>query len=511
MTTKTVRTRSGSVQGIEERAVHAFKGIPYAAAPIGALRFRPPAPPVAWDGVRDASRFGLVAPQQPMPGVFGELGTPQNPAGDECLNLNVWTPDPGGASLPVLVWIHGGAFYAGSGIDDVYNGSSFARDGVVAVSLNYRLGIHGFCHLDEHFPQLAGTGNLGMLDQIAALEWVRDNIAAFGGDPGRVTIAGESAGGMSVTTLLAMPRARGLFQRAIPQSGAGHNGIGAQSAGMIAGHLLDLVGVKPGDLDALAEVSSEKLLAAQIALSDELNNTRDPARFGDAAASAMAFQPTYGTELLPQRPIEAIASGAASDVALLTGTTKEEALIFLVDLKDMFTEDLVSATMGATFGAAGKDGAAALDLYRSNRPDAAPHELIAAVETDRMFTVPAIRLADAQVAHNPNVWLYRFDWRTPSRGGEFGAHHFLEVPFAFDQLDNPQADGFLGGAQPHELATAAHSAWVAFVANGDPNTALLPSWPRYESTTRPTMLLDDTCRVELRPASDEIDLWDGVL
>lgn len=511
MTTKTVRTRSGPVQGGEEQGVHAFKGIPYAAAPTGGLRFRPPAPPPKWEGVRDARSFGLVVAQQSMPGVFGELGTPQSPAGDECLNLNVWTPDPGSVGLPVLVWIHGGAFYAGSGIDDVYNGSSFARDGVVVVSLNYRLGIQGFCHLEEHFAQLTGTGNLGILDQIAALEWVQENIAAFGGDPARVTIAGESAGGMSVTTLLAMPRAKGLFQRAIPQSGAGHNGISAQSAGMIAGHLLDLVGVKPGDLDALADVSSEKLLAAQMTLSDELTNTRDPVRFGDAAASAMAFQPTYGTELLPQRPIEAIAAGAAAGIPLLTGTTKEEALIFLVDLKEMFNDEIVSATMSATFGAAGKDGAAALALYRSNRPNAAPHELIAAVETDRMFTVPAIRLAEAQVRHNPDVWLYRFDWRTPSRGGEFGAHHFLEVPFVFDQLDNPQADGFLGGARPRELAKAAHAAWVEFVSNGDPNNALMPQWPRYESATRPTMLIDETCRVEMRPAADEIDLWDGVL
>jgi para-nitrobenzyl esterase len=511
MTTVTVRTRSGSVQGAEEQGVHAFKGIPYAAAPIGDLRFRPPVGPTSWDGVRDASSFGFVVAQQPMPGVFGELGTPQNPAGDECLNLNVWTPDPGNVALPVLVWIHGGAFYAGSGIDDVYNGSAFARDGVVVVSLNYRLGVQGFCYLEEQFPQLAGTGNLGMLDQIAALEWVQENVAAFGGDPARVTIAGESAGGMSVTTLLAMPKAKGLFQRAIPQSGAGHNGISATSAGMIAGHLLELVGVQPGDLEALADVTSERLLAAQMTLSDELTNTRDPGRFGDAAASAMAFQPTFGTELLPHRPIDAVAAGAAVGIPVLTGTTKEEALIFLVDLKDMFNDELVSATMGATFGAAGKDGAAALELYRSNRPDAQPHELIAAVETDRMFTVPAIRLADAQTRHDPDVWMYRFDWRTPSHGGDFGAHHFLEVPFVFDQLDNPQANGFLGGARPRDLAKAVHASWVAFATSGDPNNALVPEWPRYDPERRPTMLFDDTCRVELRPAADEIDLWEGVI
>ena len=494
-----------------DQGVHSFKGIPYAAPPVGERRLRPPAPAPSWDGVRDASHYGVVALQHPMPGIFGELGTPQSPAGDDCLNLNVWTPDPGATGLPVLVWIHGGAFYAGSGIDDVYNGAAFARDGVVAVTLNYRLGAQGFWHLGELFPELAESGNLGMLDQIAALEWVQHNIAAFGGDPANVTIAGESAGGMSVGTLLAMPRAKGLFRRAIPQSGAGHNGISAPTATMIAGHMLDMLGVSPGDLDALARVSPELLLETQGKLSDELSQTRDPGRFGEAAASAMCFQPTYGTDLLPDRPIDAIAAGAARDVAVMVGTTKEEALIFLVDLKDMFNDELVQATMDGVFGAAGKSGAEALALYSSNRPGAASHELVAAVETDRMFTIPAIRLADAQVQHNPDLWMYRFDWRTPVRDGAFGAHHFLEVPFAFDQIDNPQAAGFLGAARPRELAAATHSAWVSFVKDGDPNNASLPAWPRYDAATRPTMLFDQPCRVESKPSADEVELWSGVL
>ncbi|MFT3853620.1 MAG: carboxylesterase/lipase family protein [Ilumatobacteraceae bacterium] len=507
----TVRIGAGEVSGTTDQGVHTFKGIPYAAPPVGERRLRPPQRPAAWTGTRDASQFGPVALQRPMPGVFGELGTPQNPAGDDCLNLNVWTPDPGAGGLPVLVWIHGGAFYAGSGIDDVYNGAAFARDGVVTVTLNYRLGAHGFWHLEEHFPQLAESGNLGMLDQLAALEWVQENIAAFGGDPGRVTIAGESAGGMSVSTLMAMPRARGLFRRAIPQSGAGHNGISAPTATMIGGHLLDLLGVRPGDLDALDRVSSSAILDAEAALGDELGTTRDPARFGEAAGSAMAFQPTYGTELLPERPIDAIAAGSAKDIAVLVGTTKEEALIFLVDLKEMFTEELVDATMDAVFTTAGRSGSESLAVYSANRPGAEFHELVAAVETDRMFTVPAVRLADALVANNSDVWRYRFDWRTPARGGVFGAHHFLELPFTFDQLDNQQAAGFLGGASPQALATAAHAAWVAFATDGDPNHAGLPHWPRYEPARRPTMILDEVCRVEENPSADEIALWDAVL
>ena len=507
----TVTTTAGAVQGTEERGVQAFKGIPYAAPPVGPNRLRPPQPVAPWEGVRDASNYGLVALQQQMPGVFGELGTPQNPAGDDCLNLNVWTPDPGNAGLPVLVWIHGGAFYAGSGIDDVYNGASFANNGVVCVTINYRLGVQGFWHLGDHFPELAESGNLGMLDQVAALRWVQENIAAFGGDPGQVTIAGESAGGMSVGTLMAMPAARGLFHRAIPQSGAASNGISAPTASMIAGHMLEMIGVAPGDLGALERVPSEIMLRTQQKLGDELAETRDPNRFGEAAASAMAFQPTFGTELLPEPPLAAIAGGSASGIDVLLGTTMEEALIFLVDLKEMFNEELVQATMAGVFGAAGKDGAAALDVYRSHLPDAEYHELVAAIETHRMFTVPAIRMADAQAANNPNLWMYRFDWRTPAAGGAWGAHHFLEVPFAFNMLDTPQARGFAGDAPPQHLADATHGAWVNFVKHGDPNTDALPDWPRYDPATRPTMLLDESCSVVDRPDDEQLALWDGVI
>ncbi len=506
-------TLSGVIGGPGNRAgVHAFKGIPYAAAPAGDLRLRPPAPAQAWDGVRDASNYGLTAIQQPMPGIFGELGTPQSPAGDDCLNLNVWTPDPSAGGLPVLVWIHGGAFYAGSGVDNVYNGSAFGASGIVCVTINYRLGVQGFWHLGEHFDELADSGNLGMLDQIAALKWVQENIAAFGGDPNQVTIAGESAGGMSVSTLMAMPAAKGLFQRAIPQSGAAHNGISAPTASMIGGHMLDILGVSPGDMDALARMPNELLLEAQTKINNELTETRDPNRFGEAAATAMAFQPTIGTAALPKRPIDAIAAGDAADIDLMIGSTLEEALVFVIDMKDMFSDEIVAMTADALFGMAGKDGAAALATYRANRPGAQPHEIAAALVTDQMFTVPAVRMADAQVAHNPNTWMYRFDWQTPAADGAWGAHHFLEVPFVFDQLDNDQARGFAGDNPPRALADATHSAWVSFVKSGNPNNAGLIEWPSYNTDTRPTLLFNDpACSVANQPREEEVALWEGVL
>ena len=505
-----VRTTQGLVRGTVQGSIHAFLGIPYAAPPTGRRRYRAPEPASPWDGKRDATAYGPVCLQVRMPGTFGEFGSPPNPPGDDCLNLNVWTPDPTASGLPVLFWIHGGAFYAGCGIDAVYNGANFARDGVVCVTINYRLGVQGFGHFAAHFPELAESGNAGILDQIAALEWVRDNIASFGGDPSKVTIAGESAGGMSVGTLLATPRAKGLFHRAIPESGAGHNGLPEATATMIAGHVLQELGVAPGDLDAFLACSPEDVLAVQAKLSDELGATRDPVRFGDAASSAMAFQPTYGTDVLPLRPIDAIVNGVAAGVDVLIGTTLEEALVFIVDLRDIFNEQLVEATLDLVMTGTGRSGRDVLSVYSANRPGVEAHELAAAVETDRMFRIPAIRLADAQVAHNPDVWMYQFTWRSTAAGGSFGACHFLEVPFAFDQLDNDQARG-IAGDPPQALADVVHAAWVAFAKDGDPNHSGLPEWPRWTAAERPTMRFDLPSVLALDPAAAERVLWDGVV
>jgi para-nitrobenzyl esterase len=505
-----VKTSAGQLQGVSADGVAAFKGIPYAAPLDQGRRFLPPRRPEAWDGVRDASDFGQIPAQQLLaPGIYRELGAPVMPEGDDCLSLNVWTPDPGGAGLPVFVWICGGGFYSGSSDIPVYSGSSFARDGVVAVSLNYRLGFQGFCQLDEHFPQLEHTGNLGILDQIAALEWIQENIAAFGGDPARVTIAGESAGGMCVATLMAAPRARGLFQRAIAESGAAHNGISAPTASMIAGHLLQEIGVRPGDLDSLERVSPKVFTEATYKLTMELAQTRDPARFGEAAASALPLQPTYGTEILPERPIAAIEGGAAAGVALIVGTNREELLISATEMRDLFTEDLVRQTVAATFGEARTDEV--LGRYRRNRPTAATHEIAFAIETDRYFRIPAVRMADAQAAHNRDTWMYQFVWRTPVRGGHFGACHFLEVPFVLDQFDNDVARGFIGDAAPDGLAAAMHGAWVAFAAHGDPGLAAIPGWARHDAGRRPTMIFGAVTRQVDDPDGDERQLWDGIL
>lgn len=502
-----VTTKSGRIEGGSENGVHVFRGIPYAAPTGGANRFKAPQPVSPWDGVRDGTKNGLISHQPPLPPPFGQ---PLPPAGDDCLNLTVWTPDPGAAKLPVFVWIHGGAFFGGSSIEPVYNGSSFARNGVVCVTINYRLGAQGFWNLSEHFPEFPDSGNLGLLDQIAALQWVHDNIASFGGDPSRVTIGGESAGGMSVGSLLAAPKVKGLFSQAIPQSGAGHNGISAPTTAKIAKNLLDRVGVKPGDSTALANLDPLVLLAAQVEMTTEIQTLRDPNVFGEAAVASMALQPTYFTDVLPQRPIDAITAGSAAGIPVLVGSTLEESLVFVVAMAEMFSDELVSGMATATFGDAQK-ATNALKMYRGNRPDAPPHVISAAFDTDRMFTIPAIRLAEAQLAHTKNVWSYRFDWRTPLLGGALGACHALELAFVFNTIGDPNAAFLAGPDAPQTLADAVHKSWVSFIANGDPNHSGVPAWDRYDTARRTTLLFDTACSVASNPRSEELALWAGII
>jgi para-nitrobenzyl esterase len=319
----TVTVAQGALRGRIDGGVVAFLGVPYAAAPFGVHRMRPPQPCPSWVGVRAATSYGPTCPKAAYPPQYAPLFPEVEIPGAECLNLNVWTPDPAAAGLPVLVWVHGGAFTNGSGSVAEYRGSGFARDGVVCVTINYRLAAEGFLYFGD------GRDNLGLLDQIAALEWVQENIHAFGGDPRRVTVAGESAGAMSVITLLSLPRSAGLFAQAIAQSGAAAHTMTPEYGRRVAAFLAESLGV-PHDREAIAALPVERVVQAAAALSAEMQTAPDPGKWGALALSLLLFMPTEDGAVIPRPPLESLASGQGSTVPLLIGTTMEEFRVFTV-------------------------------------------------------------------------------------------------------------------------------------------------------------------------------------
>jgi para-nitrobenzyl esterase len=500
-----VETRKGRLEGAREGGVFVFRGIPYARPPVGALRFRPPEPSQPWSGVRDATRFGPSAPQRPMQLAFLP-GFDVGPQDEDCLYLNVTTPGLDGARRPVLVWIHGGAFTIGSGSQSLYDASRLAARGdVVVVTINYRLGALGFLELSELLgEEFSGSGNLGLLDQIAALRWVRDEIAAFGGDPENVTIFGESAGGMSVGTLLGTPSAQGLFRRAIPQSGAAHNAHGPAVAREVAERMLAALGIPRGEAWRLREVPVARILEAQDKVAMEAMGR----------IALLPFQPVVDRDVLPESPLEAIRRGVARDVEVLAGATRDEWNLF--GLMDPTLARMDEAALVRRLERHVGDRARPLvDAYRAARAGRVPTDaraLFLAIESDRVFRIPAVRLAEAQAAHQPRTYKYLFTWESPLFGDALGACHGIDVPFVFGLVDAPGADRFIGtGEGVRALADRTMDAWLAFAAEGDPGHAELGDWPVYESSRRATMLLGPACAVEEDPFGDERRAWEGLL
>jgi para-nitrobenzyl esterase len=488
-----VATNRGKVSGRQVDGVTEFLGIPYAAAPVGPALFQLPVHHPGWDGVRAATAFG---PTPPKPGYAAPydriLHDPVIP-GEEILNLNVWTPEPGGSGLPVMVWIHGGAYRNGSSAVPNYSGRAFARDGVVLVSVNYRLGAPGFALLDD------GQANLGLLDQLAALGWVQENIAAFGGDPGNVTIFGESAGAMSVTALLSIAAKNGLFGKVIAQSGAGHTVAEADDARKITRELAARLGVA-ATAAGFAEVDVPRLIAAQQAVALEATANPDPERWGASiVAAGMAFLPVVDGEVMVRRPIDAIATGSGAGIPVLTGTTTEEYRFFLTPTGaiDAITPEVVAGMLAAR----GWEPAIA-NAYAANRPGASAGDVLSAIITDTYFRIPAIRLAEARPA-DP-TFLYEFTWRSPVY--RLGACHALELGFVFDTLGEPAGNWLAGDDTPQQLADTMHAAWVSFARTGD------PGWPAYTADARAVRafgdpdggLLDDPRRAERVP-------WQGLV
>jgi carboxylesterase 2/para-nitrobenzyl esterase len=488
-------TDGGKLRGRCSDGVVTFKGVRYAAPPFGVNRLRPPQAVERWDGVRDARAFGPKSPQSTYPPGVTEALSELVGGGQDCLTLNIWTPELGTARLPVMVWIPGGMFeFHATGATAFYDGSRFARDDVVCVTINYRVGAEGFLYLAD------AIANLGLLDQIAALEWVQENIAVFGGDPGKVTIFGESAGAMSVATLLTMPRANGLFRRAIVESGNTPNVNSTGTAERIGRRLSEFLGVA-ATREAIAATPPEAVLQAQAQLREDLLARPDPAFWGEVALSGLPWAPTVDGATIPAAPIERIREGVAADIDLLIGSNTEETRLFLLSdgTMDRITEEAL-AGMARAYGLP----AEGLRGYRAAHPGASAGDLFSAIQTDWYWRIPAVRMADAHAkTARAGTYMYEFAWRSPQMEGRLGAAHGVEIPFVFDTL-GLGTEPLLGRYPPQSLADAMHAAWVGFANSGD------CGWPKYDAVRRSTLRFDTTPQVGTDPLAAKLALWEGM-
>jgi para-nitrobenzyl esterase len=455
-----VTLAQGTFRGTRQGGVLSFKGVPYAAPPVGASRFAPPAPPPAHQGIADATEYGATVSTPPQRSAVMDalLPDPVRP-GANGLNLNIWTPGTA-ARLPVFVWIHGGGFATGAGSTTAFDGTAFARDGVVAVTINYRLAVEGFLQIPGVVP------NRGLLDQIAALAWVRENIAAFGGDPELVTVAGESAGAMAVLTLLTMARSKGLIRRAIAQSGDGHHVHTPELAAIVTEELCAELGVDL-TVEAIAAVPAVTLHKATNEVITRLTAGKDP-RF--AQFRRLALQPVIDGDILPAHPVQAAAAGATNDVDLLIGTNADEYGLFVAPTGlDTMPEEMLAGSVRRL----GVDAEAMIEVYRERMPGASTADLFVAIQSDWFCRVPTIRYAEARANAGADSYLYEFAWRPSTYGGRLGACHTLEIPFVFSTLDDPWGIVLRGSDAPGALANQVHSTWVRFITTGN------PGWPPY--------------------------------
>ncbi len=504
-----VNTLKGKVEGQAGDGVSIFRGIPFARPPVGALRFRAPQPAEAWSGVLQATRVPPAAPQNER--VMQDIP----PWDEDCLYLNVFTPSADHGKRPVMVWVHGGGYTMGSGGQQMYEADRLARRGqLLVVTFNYRLGVLGYLYLKEILGGAREVEvNLGLRDQIAALEWVRDNIAAFGGDPQNVTVFGESAGGMSVGSLLAAPGARGLFRRAIAQSGAAHHFTTPEDATRIAGVFLGALGLDPARADRLWELPVKQLLAAQKVCVRERIMRGPPGR--QTVQDDLTLIPVADGEALPEQPLGALASGAARQVPLLVGTTLDEwhFFIFLLDPRKQMLDD--AALLKVVNRRLPGRGAEAVACYRralAAKPGYQPWEVFSAFETDRMFRIPAIRLAEIQSAQQPKTFMYLFDWRSPLADGRMGSCHAIDLPFVFGTVDGEMGKLFTGGGgHAHAFSQTVMDSWIAFARNGDPGHAGLGAWPGYDLGRRATMVLGQPCHLVEAPADEQRAFWDELM
>jgi len=482
-----VATASGKVEGIQTKnGVLAFLGIPFAQVPKGNLRFAAPVEVAPWKGVRDTTKSGPMAPQ-PVDAIDA---CSQYSPDEDCLNLDIWTPGVDGRKRPVLVFIHGGTFLFGGSGDPVYDGANISKRGdIVFGSINYRLGMLGFLSLDELGAEYQGSGCNGIRDQILALSWLKKNIARFGGDPENITIMGESAGAMSVLTLIGLPQAKGLFQKAIAESGPINLFKTKKEAAGFTADFMKICKNKYGvtDVAGLRTLTPKQILDAQSDLF---------AAKGGMTCPLMCMPFVDGT-VIPKDPVSAIQNGAAAGIALLNGTNHDEYCYWIPFKPGLQTEPLSEFLSEIPWFARnlGERKQEVLDFYNKMNPTPGPDKSsvssAAAYVTDDLFLIPHIKISEAQAKH-AKVWMYRFDWK--SRAKEYlNACHAIELPFVFKFFDPD--DGLVGPNPPMGLSDAMQDAWISFARTGDPNHKGLPEWPAYEPARRATMIFDTKSKV----------------
>lgn len=485
----------GKVEALQQDGAMAFLGIPFAAPPIGPLRFHAPRPPQSWAGVRE-SKIGFASPQttHPIPGFAASC-----PQDEDCLYLNVYTPALDGARRPVMFWIHGGGFTHGTGADALFEGAPLVRRGdVVVVTINYRLGALGFLSLESHLPGSGVSANNGILDCIAALEWTRDNIEGFGGDASNVTIFGESAGAAAVGTLLAMPGARGLFQRAILQSGTGRAATPARAA-QVVDAMLETLGLERGNAAQLLSLPAAIIVEAQSKLTARLDRRDGP-----------VFGPVSGVPTLPEQPRAAIAAGSAAGVPIIVGTNRDEVKLFASTTRREQPDEagLLADVRDALPKADAHSAANLIATYRASRQaKLLPSEnldIIDAIRSDIGQRIPAMNLAIAQGSHAPGSFNYLFTHASPARHGALGSCHALELPFVWGTLHTPTQDRFAGaGPEVQRLSGEMMDAWIGFARSGSPAHEGIGPWAGYDAAARQTMIFGHPSAAEADPFGEE--------
>ncbi|HUI76804.1 MAG TPA: carboxylesterase/lipase family protein [Bryobacteraceae bacterium] len=492
-------TKFGKMRGVDVEGIKVFKGVPYGASTGGTNRFLPPVDPARWAGVRDALEYGASAPQRdpnsrPAGGgrtVSGE-GLPAE--SEDCLVLNVWTPALNdGRKRPVMFWCHGGGFVTGSGSAPGYDGTNLCRRGdVVVVTINHRLNVLGFTYLgDAAGAEFEQSGDAGMLDIVHALAWVRDNIAQFGGDPNTVMVFGQSGGGRKVGTLLAMPSAKGLFHRAIIESGPTIRLVERDQAARVAERLMNKLDIGKRQVRDLQKVPIEKLMAAYFSV------VRDMA---GADQMTQGFSPTVDGTIVPGHPFDPVASAVSAGVPVLCGSTRTEMTLSADAAAFALDEDGMRQRVRNLVGGHADH---VLEAYRRVNPGATPSDIYFLIASDYRYGAPMMKIAERRAALGKSpVYLYYFRWETPVEGGRLKSPHTMEIPFAFDNVKiSARLTG--GGPEAMALADKVSDAWIGFARTGDPNTPKLPRWPAFNPTDRPTMVINNVSKVENDPIREQ--------